>query len=403
MYRLHAPPVLLRNSIAIVIVLMLSSFWSPFAAQDEANTTGGQTEEFEPHAYESVASCGNVSYGTRETAATYNASQELEHFATPPNPSGPVTVDLGLFIEAITDIDPVSNTFRIEGFIDLVWCDPRESFNPDDIGWHEKIFLEDNAHDELNSIWHPDITFPNESGPRETENIEVIVFENGTIEYEERFSVTLEAHYDLRHFPFDSQILEVEIESLAWSEQHLIFHEETDMIGFSDDFELAEWHTTNVETEIRHVREIRDRHPFSEFVMEIHVERLSGFYIWRLFMPMIVIVALSWSVFWMHADDLSNRLMVSFTGILTVVAYQFTIASSLPRIPYMTFMDAVITFSFFMMALTIVENLLVFIFRSNDSTRDDNLSHRIEISSRYVFPVIYIIGLIFAAFYFGII
>jgi hypothetical protein len=402
MQKLHAPPVLLRNILIIALVFLMVSICSPFTAQDEAASAAGQSEEFEPHALESAASCANVAYGTSATSAVHHNSEDIEHFAVPPNPSGPTLVDLGLFIEAITDIDPVTNTFRIEGFIDLVWCDAREAFNPDELGWHEKIFLEDNAQEELNSIWQPDITFPNESGPRETENLEVIVYENGTIEYEERFSVTLEAHFDLSHFPFDSQLLEVEIESLAWSEQYLMFHREADMIGFSDNFELAEWHSTGVETEIREVREIRDRHPYSEFVMLIRVERLSGFYIWRLFMPMIVIVALSWSVFWMHPEDLSNRLMVSFTGILTVVAYQFTISSSLPRIPYMTFMDTVITFSFFMMALTIVENLLVFIFQSNDDERDDKLSHNIEVASRFVFPIIFVAGLVFAAFYFGV-
>jgi hypothetical protein len=228
--------------------------------------------------------------------------------------------------------------------------------------------------------------------------LEVIVFEDGTIEYEERFSVTMEAHFDLTHFPFDKQVLEVEIESLAWSEQYLKFHEEADVIGFSSDFELAEWHSTSIATEIREVREIRDRHPFSEFVMLIHVERLSGFYLWRLFMPMLIIVALSWSVFWMKDDDLSNRLLVSFTGILTVVAYNFTVSDSLPHISYMTFMDVVITFSFFLMALTIVENIVVFIFHSND--RED-IAHTLEVASRIVFPVFYTMGLLLIAFYFG--
>jgi hypothetical protein len=385
-------------SFLMVLVFLLLPFLAilPFHAQDEPIIL---ESEQKPHALESAAACGKVPYGTVATAMPHHTSQELEHFVIPPNSNGAVLVDLGLFIEAITDIDPVSNTFRIEGFIDLVWCDPREGFNPEELAWHEKIFLEDNAREKLNSMWNPDITFPNESGPHETENLEVIVFEDGTIEYEERFSVTLEAHFDLTHFPFDKQVLEVEIESLAWSEQYLKFHEEADMIGLSSDFELAEWHSTSIATEIREGREIRDRHPFSEFVMLIHVERLSGFYLWRLFMPMLIIVALSWSVFWMKDDDLSNRLLVSFTGILTVVAYNFTVSDSLPHISYMTFMDAVITFSFFLMALTIVENIVVFIFHSND--RED-IAHTLEVASRIVFPLFYTMGLLFIAFYFGI-
>jgi hypothetical protein len=371
-------------------------FANRFHAQEEPVVAEAEQK---PHALESVAACANVPYGTIETAMPHHASEEIEHFVIPPNPDGAVLVDLGLFIEAITEIDPVSNTFRIEGFLDLVWCDPRESFNPEELGWHEKFFLEDDAHEELNEIWQPDITFPNESSPRETENLELIVFEDGTIEYEERFSVTLEAHYDLLHFPFDTQVLEIEIESLAWSEQYLLFHQEEDIIGFRSDFELAEWHTSDVETHLESVREIRDRHAFSEFIMLITVERLLGFYIWRLMLPMVIIVALSWSVFWMKDDDLSNRLMVSFTGILTVVAYQFIISDTLPRIPYITFLDAVITFSFFMMALTIVENIIVYIL---DKGENKSWANHFEIACRYIFPSLYAAALIAIALYFGI-
>jgi hypothetical protein len=378
------------------VLLLPFLFASRFHAQDEPiiHEVGQK-----PDALSSAAACANVPYGTPETVAQSPVSDDIAHFVIPPNPQGAELVDLGLFIEGITNIDPVSNSFTIEGFLDLIWCDPRESFNAEELGWHEKFFLEDDALEELNEIWQPDITFPNESSPRETENLELIVFEDGTIEYAERFSVTLEAKFDLLHFPFDTQVLEIEIESLAWSERYLLFHEEENTIGFRSDFELAEWHTADVETHLESVREIRDRQPFSEFVMLITVERLPGFYIWRLILPMIIIVALSWSVFWMKDDDLSNRLMVSFTGILTVVAYQFTISDSLPRIPYITFMDAVITFSFFMMALTIIENIVVYIL---DKGEKKTWANHFEFACRFVFPSLYTTALIFIAFYFGI-
>ena len=87
----------------------------------------------------------------------------------------------------------------------MVWCDPREAFDADALGWPVEIFLEGQAVAELDNIWWPNVEFPNSSGGRELENIEFIVFPDGTIEYEERFRAQLEAHYDLRQFPFDTQ------------------------------------------------------------------------------------------------------------------------------------------------------------------------------------------------------
>lgn len=408
----HHHPLLNYLSI-FALALGILWFGAPFSAQDNAESTPESQSEISvdvevqheaeasiiESAYASVAACPNVPYGTPETAAPIFASDDFANFVTPPNPNGAVIVDIGVFTEAVTDIDPVTSTFQMEGFVDLIWCDPRLNFDANELGWHEKFFLEENAAEELNAIWQPDITFPNQSGARETENLELIIFEDGTIEYKERFNVTLETHYDLRLFPFDTEILEVHIESLAWSTDFLVFHKNDNIDGVDDTFEIPEWDTLDSHARIQEATEIRSSVPFSEFYMEIEVQRRAGFYLWRVLLPMIVIVALSWSVFWMEENDLGNRLMVSFTGILTVVAYQFIISDQLPRISYITWMDAVVTFSFLMMAATIVENILVFFLAT--SNRKDT-ADAIATISRITFPIVYFIGLVVIAYVFGI-
>jgi len=391
----------------IVIVTMLFTFGllslGSFSVAQETETAENdeQTTPSSAHALESIAACTHVSYGSINTVAEQDVSPEIPHFVVPPNGEGPVLVDIGMYIEGISDIDPVNNTFTVEGFIDMVWCDPRESYDPKELGWHKKIFLEDDAHGELTLIWWPDITFPNESGGRDTENLELIIFEDGTVEYEERFAVTLEAKFDLAMFPFDTQHLEIQVESLAWSEEYMIFHEEADMIGLSDEFQLPEWEwdaETDLSFHIEEVQEIRDDAPFSEFVIELSVSRRPDFYLLKVFLPMALIVALSWAVFWMVESDLGDRLGISFTGLLTVVAYQFIIGDTLPHLPYLTFMDALINYSFVMMALTVVENVLVHILRTEGR---DQFALRVDQSSRLVFPLLYFIGLIVIVSLFG--
>ena len=53
--------------------------------------------------------------------------------------------------------------------------------------------------------------------------------------------------------------------------------------------------------------------------MSIDLERAS-FYVRRLvIIPLILIVVLSWSVFWMERSSLGDRINLSFVGILTAV------------------------------------------------------------------------------------
>ena len=65
----------------------------------------------------------------------------------------------------------------------------------------------------------------------------------------------------------------------------------------------------------------------------------ESFYMSRLvILPLVVIVLLSFSVFWMDRSSVGDRLGVSFIGILTGVAYQLVMSDHLPRISYVTLM-----------------------------------------------------------------
>jgi hypothetical protein len=344
--------------------------------------------ETRAHIINSPSDCAQSDYRVVESPASEESSEIA--FAEPPNPDGPVLVDLGLFIIQVTGIDVAENTFHIEGFMDLIWCDPRLAYSAAETGRHEEIFLEEAASDKLEEIWWPDIEFVNESGAPEVENSELIILPDGTINFQERFNAELEARYDLRQFPFDRQILEIEIESFAWDNEYLVLHKEEEKIGFSDEFQIPEWRIERVEASIEEKQEVRDRKPFSEFLMKIEVARLSSYYQWKILLPLVILVAISWSVFWMVGDGLADRMSVSLTGLLTIVAYQFIVADGLPKVSYFTLMDGILTLSFVMMALTIMQNIYVNTLYLHE--KEETAAHWDQVC-RWLFPTSYFLGL----------
>ncbi len=79
----------------------------------------------------------------------------------------------------------------------------------------------------------------------------------------------------------------------------------------------------------------------SALIMNVDVQRAS-FYVSRLVtLPLLLIVLLSFSVFWMDRSSLGDRISVSFIGILTVVAYQVVMSETLPRIAYGNWMNVI--------------------------------------------------------------
>lgn len=103
--------------------------------------------------------------------------------------------DISLYVYEIGDLDPGENTFFMEGFLDLRWCDSRLQFNVTQDNTTTKYFLEEDAEKELQYIWFPDVFFVNELLPRRVENEEVIIDSDGTIEYREKFGVKLMVRY----------------------------------------------------------------------------------------------------------------------------------------------------------------------------------------------------------------
>ena len=70
------------------------------------------------------ARCMDVDYKTDQTVN----GAENGTFVTSPNRQGATLVSIGLYVDQITEVDESSNSFAMQGFLDLIWCDPRLAF-----------------------------------------------------------------------------------------------------------------------------------------------------------------------------------------------------------------------------------------------------------------------------------
>ena len=326
---------------------------------------------------DSPAACSRVAYG-RPAAAEPSP-------AIAPNPDGPTVVGIGVFVTGLREIDAVRDDFRFRGYVRATWCDPRLAFEPVAGVRPERVFAGPEAEQELGRIWSP-TGFPvNSVGDFSILERVLRIQADGTVLNDLNFSALLSADYDLRRFPFDSQLLELQIESFRWNRDDLVFVADEDSIGFGRDFEIPEWRITRVASRIVEETAIRNPVPFSRFVLEIGVEREPGFYLWKVMLPILIIVGLSWSVFWMTDERLAGRSRITATGVLTIVAYQFVIADDLPRIAYLTLLDKMTLISFGLLSVTVIQSMVVSRFQPHDMAR----ARSIDRTSRWTFPLAY--------------
>jgi len=301
----------------------------------------------------------------------------------PPEIEEPVPVEIRLQVMELSAIDPISSSFHFEAYVDFRFCDPRSAFDAEEEGRPTRRFFGVGID---YPIWDLKLRLANGLGAFEVTQRLIEIAADGSIYSKGYFNSEVSTNFDLRLFPFDRQELTIHIESFTHPNTVVQLVTDDDFVSISPDINAPEWHIEGIRTRSDNVLNPRESTPFSRAVLTIDVARESTFYLFKLWLPLTLIVALSWSVFWMPDESLAGRIRISATSFLTVVAYQFAIVGSLPKVAYLTLMDRLMIGSFILIALTAVQSMWSVSRRATDPEGAERLDRR----SRWTFPLVYV-------------
>jgi hypothetical protein len=341
-----------------------------------------------------TAVAGNaLALDTPESELTAAQTQSNEFMGALPQVKGPVEVTVSFDLRDIVHIDDEAETFEFAGVIKLSWHDPRQAFNSVTEGSEEKIYQGSFQFDEVFSGWFPQLILVNESGLYEKHGVLLRVRSDGSMSMYETVNAVGKIDLDLRRYPIDQQRLEAIFHVLGFDSNEIALRLEPDYndgdLNIDETFQLPQWQLTEIKSSIgiRNTPLLGKGVTTSTFTVSIDVQRSSFFILRLVILPLIIIVMLSWSVFWMDKTSLGDRISVSFIGILTAVTYQVILSEILPRISYFTLInDGFLGFSFFIMSMTVIVNLRVgYLDRHGMPEAGDRLDHR----CKWMFPVIY--------------
>jgi hypothetical protein len=328
---------------------------------------------------------------TAEPELTTSHERNNKFISALPQENGPVEVTVSFELRDINHIDDEAETVEFTGVLKLSWDDPRQAFDPVIEGTEEKIVF---------TGWFPQLILVNESGLYEKHGVLLRVRSDGSLSLFETVDAVAKIDLDLRQYPIDQQRLEAVFHVLGFDSDEIVLRLEPSYndgdLNIDETFQIPQWHLTGIKssTGTRNTPLIGKGATTSTFVVSIDLQRRS-FFIFRLvILPLIIIVMLSWSVFWMDKSSLGDRISVSFIGILTAVTYQVVLSEILPRISYVTMINGFLIISFFIMSITVLVNLRVgYLDRHGMSEAGDRLDHR----CRWMFPMIYF-GLLLVIF-----
>ncbi|KAL4217110.1 hypothetical protein ACF0H5_023565 [Mactra antiquata] len=240
----------------------------------------------------------------------------------------------------------------------------KEQFNADVIvkaKWREPTLDGQQATAEnvdFSRLWNPKLYIENSLGdPKEQIRHRIIYNDKAeAFIYEKRVAKgTFMENLELDDFPFDVQDLTITVASeLPISECELMEDKEEHHVVNRQSFvDEQEWHLY-VHTECNKkelvIDQVDNSVKRSALSVKCRAARRPGYFVWNIFMITFLICSLAFATFSVDKKLPQNRLQLSFTLVLTAVAFKSVVNSSLPRISYLTYMDKYLLVSMVMLS-----------------------------------------------------
>jgi hypothetical protein len=311
----------------------------------------------------------------------------------PPKPqrpgaeSGPTELSVTAWFADISNIDSAAQTFTANLFLLFRWQDPRLVNSETET----KAYAAE-------SLWHPQWLIVNASSSMKRTFPETIdVAPDGSAVYRQRVLGSFSQPLDLHRFPFDSASFRVDIVVPGHRPEDIHFIADEAAVaagmkmgvGIADDITLQDWRVTSVSARAR---------PYvatpgvelAGYRIGFTADRKAQHYVLKVILPLVLIVMMSWAVFWIDPTMANPQVAVAITSMLTLIAYRFSIGSEVPKLSYLTALDAFILTSTILVFFSLVEVVITATLAVRGRV---DAALTIDRYSRWLFPCVFAIAL----------
>lgn len=307
---------------------------------------------------------------------------DLPSLATNERPlaDGPATeVRVGWGVIDVLDIDDIGQQIDGDFLLSLSWRDPR---------------LEGLAgcRFQRSRVWIPEVTLFNSfSLTAQRTNLldQVAVGPGGQLTYQQRYRGSISTYHPLQDFPFDTQTFVFRVGSVEIPPDQMLLVPMPERTFLGRRLNIEGWRITELFTAaaIEVIPVLNEER--SVLTARLGAERLATYYVFKIVLPMLFIVVMSWAVFWVPAHRYEFQIGLGATSMLTLIAFQLSMSSYLPRLGYITIADRLIVWATVLVFLAIFNAVAtgVLINAGREAT-----AARLDRTCRWLFPLLLAVG-----------
>lgn len=242
--------------------------------------------------------------------------------------------------------------FSLDLVISQQWTDPRLNNSLD-----HPIVL---PGDSKNLIWLPDTFFLNIRSASihdvMSENSKLSIKPGGVVSYSTRLTITAGCSMDLSDYPLDEQKCDLKISSFAYDTDELVYKWSSGKIRVEDS-QLSQ--LALIQTDALKDAENYPDGLHSQMVARFWFKRRLGYAFIQIYFPTIMLVVLSWLVFWIPQDSVPARVSLGSTTMLSIVTFTGSFRKTLPKVSYIKAVDVYFIVSFAFIFAALMEYILL--------------------------------------------
>ena len=221
----------------------------------------------------------------------------------------------------------------------------------------------------------------------------------------------IKSDFDLKKFPFDEQELKIEFYppySIDYNDDRnypkpfvTLFQTRSnvylDIEKYKNNNYLKEWTVVNTKVENYIKREKTTSNFEKDKIVELVEDRINvslivkrniNYFIFKIIIPVFLILTISWSVMWIPPNQVESRLTTSIVALLALIAYNFVFNEDIPKLSYLTRLDRYILLSYLFCEIP----TFLTIYFSRITKKDYKIALEINKKSRLIGIIIYSIS-----------
>ena len=267
------------------------------------------------------------------SSAAEAGTDEAVMLAERPSMNGePTEIEVGLYVMDIDEIDDVRQRFSVALSLVGRWQDPRLALPPSERKGLKRFLSPA-------EVWTPRILFLNDRGLEGHLREGVEVDDLGTVRYQNRLSGELTVNMEFRDFPFDTQILPIDIVSYEYTTDEMRFLPLAKDASRETDFSIEGWEIDRLKPEASVFITPSAGVELPRLTFAFEARRDSEYYTLTMLVPMALIIFMAWTVFWLQPNIVPPRIAISTASIFSLIALGVSIRLGLPKVSYLTRAD----------------------------------------------------------------